>query len=182
MPNQAILRRLFADRSLTEEEIESMSHQKETKYRELVRSHLTWAPGAQALLEDLVRAGARLGLFTSTPRSNIDFLDSILGFSRYISVILTSDDVPQGKPAPDGYRALCERLNLQPNRAVVIEDAPAGIEAAHRAGIRCIAVATTHPRERLQTADWVVGGLIELTADRLRTWLEALETIRGNEP
>ena len=173
LPNGAILRRLFPDRDLTDEDIRRLSEQKEAMYRTLVRAHLTWCPGAVELLEDLRRHGARQGLFTSTPRSNVVFIDEVLGLSRYLEVILTGDDVPRGKPAPDGYAVLCRRLGLSPDRAVVIEDAPAGIEAAHAAGLRCIAVATTHPPERLGSADWVVRDLTELSAHSIQAWLGA---------
>jgi sugar-phosphatase len=64
-------------------------------------------------------------------------------------VLITSDLIPQSKPDPAGYLAAAEALGIEPARCVVIEDAPAGIEAGQAAGMTVIGVATTFPRDRL---------------------------------
>jgi sugar-phosphatase len=74
-------------------------------------------------------------------------------------VMITADRVTQGKPDPEGYLAAARALGMEPSGCIVVEDAPAGIEAAHRAGMRCIAVATTHPPEALTGATVVASGL-----------------------
>lgn len=77
--------------------------------------------------------------------------------------LVTADDVTQGKPAPDPYRLAAERLGVDPPQCIVFEDAPAGVEAARRAGARVIAVATTNPPEALAAADAVVDRLADVT-------------------
>ena len=71
-------------------------------------------------------------------------------------VLVTADDVQRGKPQPDAYLLAAQLLGVQPARCVVIEDAPAGIAAARAAGMRTIAVATTHTRQALDQADFIV--------------------------
>jgi len=75
------------------------------------------------------------------------------------AVLVTADDVSHGKPAPDAYQLAATRLGVPPTRCVVLEDAPAGIVAAQAAGMRVVAVTTTHPWAQLQAADAVVSSL-----------------------
>lgn len=78
------------------------------------------------------------------------------------TVLITADDVRHGKPDPEAYLLASERLGVVPEGCVVVEDAPAGIEAAHAAGMRVIAVATTHAQEQLEDADVVVACLSDI--------------------
>jgi sugar-phosphatase len=78
---------------------------------------------------------------------------------RVPDVLITADHVTQGKPAPEGYLLAAHRLGIDSAGCVVVEDAPAGIEAGHGAGMRVIAVAATHPTAELSAADFIVPGL-----------------------
>lgn len=75
---------------------------------------------------------------------------------------ITADDVDNGKPHPEAYLKGAEILGASPETCVVIEDAPAGIQSAKAAGMRVIAVATTHREEQLHEADVVVEALSEV--------------------
>lgn len=81
--------------------------------------------------------------------------------------LVTADDIEQGKPAPDPYLLAADRLGIAPQHCVVFEDAPAGVEAAQRAGAKVIAVASTNPPEALAAADAIVERLaeVEVTPD-----------------
>ena len=68
-------------------------------------------------------------------------------------VLVTADDVALGKPHPEAYMLAAARLNVMPEASVVVEDAPAGIRAAHAAGMRVVALATTHRLDHLGEAD-----------------------------
>lgn len=72
---------------------------------------------------------------------------------------VTADDVENGKPHPEAYLRGAEILGVSPEACVVIEDAPAGVRSAKTAGMRVVAVATTHREEQLREADVVVGAL-----------------------
>ncbi len=69
------------------------------------------------------------------------------------SVLVTADDVKHGKPDPEAYLLAAAKLDVQPQKCVVVEDAPAGILAARAAGMRVVAVATTHAQAELGEAD-----------------------------
>lgn len=71
-------------------------------------------------------------------------------------VVVTSDDVASGKPAPDGYRLGAQRLGIDPASCVVFEDAPPGIAAGLAAGARVVALRTTHPNADFAGATAVV--------------------------
>ena len=76
-------------------------------------------------------------------------------------VLVTSDQVENGKPAPDPYLLAAERLGVDPAACVVLEDAPAGIESGRAAGMTVWAVTTTHEPDALGRAQRVAGGLRE---------------------
>jgi sugar-phosphatase len=78
-------------------------------------------------------------------------------------VMVCGDEVSHGKPDPEGYLVAAAKLGIAPGACVVVEDAPSGIEAAHNAGMRVIAVATTHTPEELRAADNVIDALSALT-------------------
>jgi sugar-phosphatase len=81
-------------------------------------------------------------------------------------VMICADDIQRGKPDPEGYLAAAAALGAAPADCVVIEDAPAGVEAAHSGGMRAIAVVGTYPAEMLADADIVVNQLKDLTLRR----------------
>jgi sugar-phosphatase len=68
-------------------------------------------------------------------------------------VLVTADDVSRGKPHPEAYFLAAARLDVTPETCIVVEDAPAGIRAAHAAGMRVVALATTHRQDDLGEAD-----------------------------
>lgn len=74
-------------------------------------------------------------------------------------VLVTSDDVVNGKPHPEPYLMGAERLGFYPEACLVIEDAPAGIESARAGGMKVIALASTYPAAKLEAADNVVQTL-----------------------
>lgn len=77
-------------------------------------------------------------------------------------VLITADRVSRGKPDPEGYLAAAAALGLTAGGCIVVEDAPAGVEAARRAGMRCIAVTTTHRETELAEATAVVRQLRDI--------------------
>jgi sugar-phosphatase len=80
-------------------------------------------------------------------------------------VLITADDLEKGKPDPQGYLTAAAKLNVRPQDAIVLEDALSGIEAARRAGMRCIALRTTAASdEMLEDATEIVDDLTGITA------------------
>lgn len=93
------------------------------------------------------------------------------------NVLVTADDVTRGKPHPDPYLLAAKRLEVEARNCVVVEDAPAGLSAGRAAGMRVIAVATTHEQSQLAEADAIVADVNHLHVSTLRN--ELLIDTRG---
>jgi len=141
-------------------EVAALGDRKEVLYRELVRDHgVTILPGARELLHELREAGIPRAVGSSTPQDNLDAIFRATGLGVLFDAVVCGDDVVHGKPAPDVFLKAASLLNIPPAQCVVFEDALFGIEAAQRAGMKVIAVATTNPPELLRHADGVVPTL-----------------------
>ena len=150
-------------------EIERLGDRKEELYRELVRDQgVRVLPGARELLSALREAGIPRSVGSSTPLSNLNALFAATGLGELFDAVVCGDDVKNGKPAPDVFLLAAQKLGLDPAGCLVIEDAHVGIAAAHAAGMKVLAVATTHPLEELTSADAAVASLAEITPERLR--------------
>jgi mannitol-1-/sugar-/sorbitol-6-phosphatase len=117
-------------------------------------------PGARELLEML--PSERWAVVTSGIRAVAEFRIRHTGLPMP-SVMICAEDLSRGKPDPEGYLIAAMRLGQPPKDCIVIEDAPAGIEAAHNAGMRAIAIAATYPAEQLAAAELVVERLTDLS-------------------
>jgi len=170
--NKDILTALFG-RELPEAEWQRLGERKEELYREIVRGRVPVMPGAVALIEALRADGARLAVGSSGPPANIELCLDEMGVRRDFDVVVTGEDVTRGKPDPQVFLLVAERLGLGPERCVVVEDAVAGVEAARRAGMAAVALTSTHPRASFGHADLVVESLKELGAGRLRALVAA---------
>ena len=154
------------------DEIKGLDDRKEAIYRDLIRGRVPAMPGALDAVRRLHAVGMRIAVGSSGPPENIELVCAEMGLQPYLSAIVTGRDVQRGKPDPQVFQLAAERLQLEPSRCVVIEDAPSGIEAAHRAGIPCIALSGSHPTERLFPADAIIEDLMSLAPDLVRSILE----------
>lgn len=138
--NEIILRLHFGAQ-LTDAEVERMSLEKEALYREvLTRGVVEALPGVREWLEFFRAAGWQQALGSMAPRENIAVTLDALRAGHYFETIVAAEDVRRGKPDPEVFLAAAERLNVPPDRCIVIEDSPQGVEAAQRAGMKRIAV------------------------------------------
>jgi HAD superfamily hydrolase (TIGR01509 family) len=148
MNNEDTLTELLG-RPPTQEELEGIAERKEELFREHAGELVRPMHGAIRLLDELAQAGWVQGVASSAPRENINLLVDTFNIRHHFAAILSGDGLPAGKPDPSLFLQAARVLHLPPERCVVVEDAPAGVEAARRAGMPCIAVATTRPRETL---------------------------------
>jgi len=119
-------------------------------------------PGAKEFLACLKKKGYSLGLVTGTPRKELKGIlpDDIRGL---FDCVVSGDSVKRGKPHPEPYLKAAEMLKLKPQNCVVVENANLGIESAKKAGMYCIALTTSLPREYLKKADLVLDNLKQIT-------------------
>jgi beta-phosphoglucomutase family hydrolase len=150
------------------EEIRELSLRKEELYREiLVEWGIRALPGVAECLGKLSKRRIPCAIGSSTHRLNIDTILSVLGLEDCFAAIVTAEDVSRGKPDPEVFLTAAGRIGVDPSRCVVFEDALVGIEAAHRGGMKVVAVATTNRIETLKGADVAVHRLDELSVDQL---------------
>jgi beta-phosphoglucomutase family hydrolase len=152
-------------------EVRVLSLRKEELYRQIIREEgLDPLPGVRTWLGRLAAAGVQCAIGSSTHRENIEVSLDVLGLRDFFRAIVSSEDVTNGKPDPEVFLKAAEKLGADPARSVVFEDAFVGIEAAHRAGMRVIAVATTNRIEDLGKADLAVLQLDELDVAKIAKW------------
>ena len=113
-------------------------------------------PGARQLLQGL--PGGLWAVVTSGVRASAARRIRDAGLPRP-RVLVGAEDVELGKPSPEGYLLAAERLEVAPGGCVVIEDAPAGVEAARAAGMRALGLASTHRADELRGASLVISAL-----------------------
>ncbi|MFF9086616.1 HAD family hydrolase [Streptomyces sp. NPDC014991] len=124
-------------------------------------------PGAEVLVKKLHAEGVPMAVVTSGLREHARALLDHVGGAGLFTALITAEDVRRGKPDPEGFLAGCAALGVSPARAVAFEDAPAGIAAAKAAGLRCVALTTTHAAEALGAADLVAPDLAGISWPRL---------------
>lgn len=151
--------------------IRELGDRKEALYREILRAEgISPLPGVTALLEDLGRHRIPCAIGTSTPRENVRCVLELTGLADAFQDISASEDVRRGKPDPEVFLKAATKVGVEPARCVVIEDAHVGIRAARSAGMKALAVTTTHPATSLEPEepDRIVGSLEEVDVAFLR--------------
>jgi HAD superfamily hydrolase (TIGR01509 family) len=150
----------FARHGVTADVDTAIAH-KHARYYHLAAGHLQPLPGVVALLKRLRHRGYRLGLASSGDRVKVAFGMQALELIGIFAAIVTGDDVSHSKPDPEIYLMAAQRLGVSPAACIAIEDAPAGVEAAKRAGMGCIAVANSVAGDLLYKADLIVDSLVD---------------------
>jgi len=120
--------------------------------------------GAAAFLRCLKNRGYSLGLVTGTPMVELNRILPI-NIKGLFDVIVAGDSVKKGKPHPEPYLKAAAALGFGPRQCLVVENAPFGIESAKRAGMSCVAVTTSLPKEYLKQADVIVDRLEDITCE-----------------
>ncbi|MDP4148615.1 MAG: HAD family phosphatase [Bacteroidota bacterium] len=155
--NEELLVRVFGKDRFTREQTDRISSVKEKKYQEAFRPHLELIAGLPAFLQRAKKAGIPMAIGSAAIPLNIDFVLDNLDIRHYFSVIVSAHDVIVSKPDPETYLRAAELLDAQPADCLVFEDAPKGVEAALRAGMKCIVLTTMHEREEFGNYPNVAG-------------------------
>ncbi len=142
---------------------EELGKELKENFVRLAKEKVELLPGARDVLEFFYKK-KRLALVTSSFRFLVDLLLEKHGIKHYFEVMITSEDVINGKPHPEPYQKVIERLKISPDKIVVIEDSINGIISAKKAGCKVIAITGTFPRDVLEkeAVEHVVDGLEEL--------------------
>ena len=135
-----LMHRIVPGRTFTEEEARAIVAAKEERYRALYGNEITVLEGAREFLELSLQKNIPMGIGTASNQANIDFALDKLDLRRYLSAIVGADDVQLSKPHPETWLRLAAELNTPPEHCIVFEDAPKGVEAAQKAGMKAVAI------------------------------------------
>jgi beta-phosphoglucomutase family hydrolase len=154
--------------------IRELGHEKEAIYREIYAPTITPQPGLLTFLDECEAEGLKCAVGSSGYRANVDFVLDKCNIERYFDYAVAGDEVTRCKPDPEIYLTAAAKLGLRADECVVFEDAEAGIEAAKRAGMRVVALATTFNHDFLETtdADYIIDDFRDITVDKLREIVE----------
>jgi len=142
---------------LDEEEAIKALTQKLKYFEEFIYNNgINTVPFAIKLLQQLKQYDLKMALATSSRNSKVKMVLELLELKKYFDIVVNGDHVNRSKPAPDVFLLAAEKLKLLPAECVVIEDAASGVKAAKNAGMKCIAITTTHKRDLLAEADLVI--------------------------
>ncbi len=143
--NREIIPHFFKD--ATEERLLELGLRKEMLYRELFLPERRVIGGAVEFLEAAKSLGVKMAVATAAPVENVKFILDGLELRRFFDVITTAADVSHGKPNPEVFLKSAEKLGVEPKHCLVFEDALNGFEAARRAGMKSIGMATVNSIE-----------------------------------
>ncbi len=146
--------------------IDGLIARKARYYLEAIEERLLIFPGVVELIR-LVESRYPLAIASGALRSEIELVLTRGGIREPFGVIVAAEDVSACKPDPEGYLRALELLNsggagLEAAECLVIEDSIAGVEAAKRAGMRCLAVTNSYRADELAHADWIRQSLEDL--------------------
>jgi beta-phosphoglucomutase len=132
--------------------------------------------GAHELLDCLSAVGIAVAVATSAPAANVLHTLRETGLEARLPVIARGDQVARGKPAPDVFLHAAHLLGVEPVQCLAFEDAPIGIEAAHSAGMRSVAITSSFSAETFAAStpapDWTCPDF-ETYLSTIGTWLRS---------
>ncbi len=152
--NRELIPAFFADAD--EAKLLELGGRKEVIYRELFLPERKTIYGAVEFLEESQKLGIKLAVATAAPIANMEFILDGLDLRKFFDAITTAADVANGKPNPEIFIKSAEKLGVDAKNCLVFEDAFNGFEAARRAGMKSIGIATVNSIEDLLKLDSVV--------------------------
>lgn len=159
--NREIIPNFFKD--TTEERLLELGLRKETIYRELFLPERKAIEGAIEFLTEAQKLGVKMAVATAAPVANMEFILDGLDLRRFFDAITTAADVSNGKPNPEIFLKSAEKLGVEPKNCLVFEDAINGFEAANRAGMKSIGIATVNSIEAMLKLASVVAAYDDFT-------------------
>ena len=166
MNNRLIMATVFGH-EVEEKFLWQVSDRKEELFRQGIKGLVQTLPGVKEWLERFKQMGIKQAVASSAPQANVDVLLTELELHGYFQAEISAAKL-KGKPDPAVFLLAAEKLGVDPHDCLVIEDAIPGVEAAKRAGCKCVAVLTTNPAEALSKADLIVKDLSFFSENHLK--------------
>jgi len=164
--------RHYVGQDLSDDDIMALTHEKEVLYREMYGPHRRTIDGFDAFIDTARSRGFKLAVATSASPGSARFVLDEMGLrERFDEVVIGTVDVPRGKPHPDVFLKAADRCDVTPANSIVFEDAPLGVEAARRAGMRAVVLTTTLPASAFADYDNVIAIVNDFTQLDVETLL-----------
>jgi beta-phosphoglucomutase len=168
-----IIRHLWPNK-FDDAQITAFDAAKESDYRDILRATLPVMSGAEDLIAALHQANFAMAIGSSGPKENVSVVVGGLKNGSFITQTVNGAEVKHGKPDPEVFLLAAQKLAVPPDHCAVIEDAPAGVEAARRAGMFSIGLLGTASRDALaKHANVVVAHLTDLSPAKITQWITA---------
>jgi beta-phosphoglucomutase family hydrolase len=168
--NDTNIRNMLGE-NITQSKIEAVSAVKEEYFRQSIGDGLKPFPGVLRMLNILKENSIAAAIASSAPLENIELILRNLAIRDYFQAIVFGKEVNEGKPSPQVFLLAAKKLEVEPFRCIVIEDAVAGVTGAKRAGMKCIAVTNTHSSDKLSEADLIVDSLQKVGLNEIEALL-----------
>ncbi|WP_298302055.1 HAD family phosphatase [Hydrotalea sp.] len=165
--NADVLKYIFGPQ-LKDTDIKKYTNEKEAIYREIYAPHIQPVAGLLQLLETLSIHAIPMVIATSGIKDNIDFMLQHLPIRHYFKNIIYSAHITHGKPHPEIYEKAAIELSLPARRCIAFEDAVAGIISAKTAGLKVVALTTTHSAHELVAANKIMSDFSDITFPQLQ--------------
>ncbi|GAB2695043.1 beta-phosphoglucomutase family hydrolase [Mucilaginibacter koreensis] len=170
VPGMVILRNFFGDRD--EQELEALYHEKDAIYYDAYRPYMAPINGLERLLSELKDAGWKLAMASSAAQRNIDFILNTVAIKPYFDAIINGTRVHQPKPNPQIFLKAADELQVAPGNCVVFEDSISGVKAANSAGMKVVAITTTHKAHELHPVNLMINDYAGLKVLQLEALFE----------
>lgn len=158
---------------LSDERLAQLIAMKASLFHEVAAEGVTAYPGVIELIKSLA-GNIPLAICSGALRSDIEPVLQMLSLSAAFDCMVTAEEVPHSKPDPASYRLAIEKLqqlfpsvSITAAESVAIEDTPAGITSAKRAGLKVLSVTNSYPAEELHSADMIVASLAAVAVEEL---------------
>lgn len=162
--NKDILEYFFG-REISNAEMTAYAEEKEEMYRSLFKETIAPVQGVLRFLGSLRQNDITIALATSAPPKNVVFVLTAIGVSKYFDIITDDSEITHGKPHPEIYQITAKKLKAEPGRCVVFEDSLSGLQSARQAGMKVVGITTTHTKEELSLADYVIDNFDDIDVE-----------------
>ena len=157
-PNEVIFRRYLGE-DLSREKLAELGEELEANFRREIGPHACTFPGVRPFIQACHAEGIAMAVASAAIKKNVTFLIGALGLNGYFRELLAADEISHPKPDPEIYLKTAAKLGVAVSACAVFEDSFVGIEAAKRAGMKCVAIASTFSADELRSdsqADLIV--------------------------
>jgi len=165
--NKDIFPMIF-NRPISDSECESFIKEKENLYFKIYEKHAKPVKGLIDFLKELKKENIKIALATSAPDICMNFVLDKTKTRNYFKKIITGDHINKAKPDPEVFLKAGKSLGLKPEECIVIEDGILGTQAGINAGMKVIAITTTHKKEEFENINLTIDDFTQLNVEKIK--------------